>query len=206
MPDRLSRPSLVRTLTILLAFVAAGAVAGWIWERVWSPPMGVVYRGEWFINPPGPDVAFSGTALYVVIAALGGLVLGVAVAWSGGHELRTLATVVVGSALAGWVMYAVGHALGPPDPTVLATDMEDYEELVSDLVLATRDPDGWFGVTAAVAFPVGALTGLAVVYLSGFGAGRRPRGRRRRNRGKHDSQGPSVGRLTDSVAPSDTGQ
>ena len=171
----MTKPALLRCLAVLTVFVGVGALAGWLWEVIWTPPMGVVFHDTWFLDPPGPDYAFSGTALYVLIGAGVGLLLGVAAAWRAGHELLTLATVLVGSALAGWVMFAVGHALGPPDPSVVAEGMDDYARLPGALVLA--------GAPAWLAVPVGALTGLTVVYLFGLG---RAVGRMRRSAGRTD--------------------
>lgn len=162
-----------RALPVLLVFAAVGAGAGVLWEVLWDAPTGVVFKDQWFLEPSGPDISFSGTALYVLIALPLGAVLGAAAALLRGREALTLVSVLVGSLVAGWVMYAVGHALGPPDPRVLAAGKPDYTTVPADLVLAAAgDSTAPYRSTAFVAFPVGALAGLTLVYLTGL---RRPR-------------------------------
>jgi hypothetical protein len=178
MPDGLTgRPGsrsvtterIARALAVVLGFAAVGALAGVAWEALWEAPAGVVYQDQWFLDPAGPDVAFAGTALYVVLAVPAGLVLGALAGLLRRHEAVTLAAVVVGSLVAGWLMYAVGHALGPPDPRVLAAQEPDYSRVAADLVLAgPEDTTAPYRSTAAAAFPMGALAGLTLVYLSGL--------------------------------------
>ncbi|QBX54020.1 hypothetical protein EXE58_00010 [Nocardioides seonyuensis] len=125
MPDWLTGPW-GRACLVVVGFVACGALAGVIWNAWWEPPSGVAYQGMWLLDPAGPDVALSGTALYVALAFPVGLVLGVVVSAVPRHEVATLVGVVVGSALAAWVMYSIGHLLGPPDPRVLAAGEADF--------------------------------------------------------------------------------
>jgi hypothetical protein len=164
-----------RALLVVAAFAAAGALAGVGWEALWDAPGGIVYHHKWFLDPSGPDVSFSGTALYVLLALPVGVVLGAGAALLRGREALTLGSVLVGSLLAGWLMFAVGHAMGPPDPRVLAAAEPDYTRVPSDLVLAARkDSTAPYRSTAFVALPVGALAGLTVVFLTGV---KRPRRR-----------------------------
>lgn len=170
MPDRLTR-----VLVVVLAFAAVGAMTGVAWEALWEAPTGVVYQERWFLDPAGPDVSFSGTGLYVLLALPVGWALGGLAGLLPRHEVVTLGSVLVGSVLAGWLMYAVGHALGPSDPRVLAAGEADYTRVPGDLVLvAPGESTSPLRSTAFVAFPVGALAGLAFVYLTGFRV--RPRG------------------------------
>lgn len=168
MPERLTpREAAKRVGLVIASFGIAGVLAGVVWEWVWDAPSGLVYKGRWFLEPAGPDVAFSGAALYVLIALPLGLVLGLLFARLRSHETLTLASVLVGAALAGWLMYAVGHALGPADPNVLAKGVEDLTSLPGNLVLTTDQgsvPARW---VALVALPSGAMLGLAVTYLTG---------------------------------------
>lgn len=165
-PGRSGLGLLARALVIVGVLGLVGVLAGVAWEWVWRPPTGVVFSDRWVLEPAGPDLAFSGTGWYVVVAGLAGLLSAAVIAWLvAGHELLTLASVVVGSVLAGWLMLTVGQALGPGDPQVLAVGRQDYTELPSDLRLAD-DPDPALGSSALVAFPFGALAGLAVVFLS----------------------------------------
>lgn len=146
---------------VVAAFLVAGALCGWLWELVWDTPSGVVVNGSWFPDPwdAGQRAAFSATGWYVTIAAGAGLVLGaLAGLRSRGRELETLVAVVVGSAAAAAVMYAVGVWLGPPDPQSLAADLPDGRRLPGSL--------GVSGLPSYAAFSFGALLALAVLYLT----------------------------------------
>jgi hypothetical protein len=176
----------VRVGVVLATFAVVGAIAGVVWEWVWTPPVGIVYRGEWILEPSGPDYDFSGTGWYVVIALVAGLLTAAVLGWvlvSG--EVVTLVAAAVGSVLAGWLMFTVGHSLGPPDPRPLAAAMDDLEQLPSDLRVAGGDPDEAseydpdeasysLSGSAFLAFPLGTVVGLSVVWFTT--AGRRKRG------------------------------
>lgn len=174
MPDRVTGGAALRALLVVAGLAAAGALSGIAWEALWDAPTGVVVEERWVLAPPGPDVSFSATALYVLLALPVGLLVGVLVALLPRHEAVTLGAAVVGSLAAGWLMYAVGHALGPPDPQVLAAGEPDLTRLPADLVLAGRgDSAAPYLSTAFLAFPVGTLAGIALVYVPGFGHPRR---------------------------------
>jgi hypothetical protein len=172
-------PDGVRRLgAIAVGFLVAGAAAGVLWEWLWEPPVGITYEDKWFLEPAGPDISFAGIALFVLIAFTLGLVLAVLSAMWPDRELATLATVLVSAVLAGVVMYAVGTALGPADPQVLAAGRPDFTPLPSDLGLTAPDRGRtpWHS-TALVAFPAGAMTGLVGMFLFGSqGFARRSRG------------------------------
>lgn len=175
-PD--GRGPLRRVLSVLVLFVAGGAGAGVLWERLWQPPTGLVLDGRWYLEPAGPDVAFEGVALFVLIAFPLGLVLAVLAGVWRGHETATVVGVLVGACLAAGVMYAVGNALGPGDPQALAAASADYTPLDADLALTAPDPDRvpWHS-SALVALPAGAMTGLVGTYLlAGRGLAGRSRG------------------------------
>ena len=177
MPDRV-RSVLTRIGAIVVGFLVAGAAAGVLWERMWEPPVGLTYEDEWFLEPAGPDFSFAGVALFVLIAFTLGLVLAVLSGLWAGHELVTVGTVLVAAAVAGVVMYAVGTALGPADPQLLAAGSADFTPLPSDLGLTAPDRGRtqWHS-TAFVALPAGAMTGLVGMYLFGSrGLAGRPRG------------------------------
>lgn len=185
-PPRLAgRAVLARAGIVLATFAVVGAIAGVVWEWVWTPPLGIVYRGEWILEPSGPDYDFSGTGWYVVIALAAGLLTAVVLGWGlVAGELTTLAAAAVGSVLAGWVMFTVGHTLGPPDPRPLAAAMDDLERLPSDLRVAGSDPDQSsysLAGSAFLAFPLGTTVGLSVVWFTT--RGRRVRGVDRRSAG-----------------------
>ncbi|RYB95584.1 hypothetical protein EUA93_15305 [Nocardioides oleivorans] len=159
-------------------FLVAGAAAGVLWEWLWDPTTGVTYQGQWYLEPAGPDQSFSSIALFVVIAVPLGIVLGVLSGIWRDQEVVTTVTVLVAAVGAGLLMYAVGHALGPPDPQVLAAAKPDYTTLPGDLVLTAPDADrvAWHS-SALVALPAGAMAGLVATYLLGKqGLTRRSRG------------------------------
>ncbi len=167
-----------RVAVVLGTFAVVGAIAGVVWEWLWTPPLGIVYRGEWLFEPAGPDYAFSGTGWYVVVALVAGLLTALVLGWvlvSG--EVTTLVAALVGSVLAGWLMFTVGHTLGPPDPRPLAAAQDDLERLPSDLRVATGDADAAsYSLTSSafMAFPLGTTVGLALVWFTT--RGRRERG------------------------------
>lgn len=151
-------PVLVQAVIVLVAFAGAGVLAGVVWEWWWTPPVGVVVDGEWLLGLGGLRAEFSATGVYVVVASVAGLVVGALCGlFLDRAELVTLAAVVAGAVLAGWVMTEVGHALGPPDPRALAEAARNGTRLPGDLRIA--------GTSPYVAFPVGATLGLAVVLL-----------------------------------------
>ena len=162
----------------VLGFLVAGVAGGVLWERLSTPTAGLAYQDQWYLEPAGPDVAFQTIALFVVIAFPLGVGLALVVGlWRDG-ELATVVTVLVAATAAGVVMYAVGAALGPPDPQALAAGSPDYTPLPGDLGLTAPDPGRtpWHS-TALAAFPAGAMTGLVGMYLFGSeGLARRSRG------------------------------
>jgi lysylphosphatidylglycerol synthetase-like protein (DUF2156 family) len=153
---------LAQALATVAIFAAAGAAAGWLWYKIWDVPSGVVSGGAWYTNEAGLRADFQGVAWYVTIALVVGLVLGMLTAWLFDRsELVTLAAVVVGSALAAYLMLRVGTHLSPPDPHELAKTAKDGDKLKGALLVTSWPPKG--------AFTFGALIGLAVVYAVSIG-------------------------------------
>jgi hypothetical protein len=163
---------------VVAALAAVGALAGVVWQWLWTPTIGVVVDHRWTAGDAlGLQHEFSGTGWYVAVALVAGLVAGVGVALLVDRvPLLTLAAVVVGSALAAWVMLLVGSALGPPDPTIVARTADDGTRLPMELSVTGRSP--W------IALPSGALIGLLLVFI-----GLSPR-----------RQAPAVGSSPDDVA------
>jgi hypothetical protein len=171
------RGLVLENLVVLAAFALVGVAAGWLWERWATPPTGTVVDGTWNFGyrVDGRDVvadtdafghSFDVIGSFVVVGAAAGLVLGVLVALlCRRSELVTLAVVAASSALAVFLCYRVGLALGPADPTVAASTAADRTMLSGDLGIDQLSP--------FVGLPLAALLGLTVTYLftTGVSAG-----------------------------------
>ncbi len=155
---------------ILALFAAAGLFGGWVWWKLWSPaPDGAVFEKQWYPQATeGLMAEFAGTGWYVVVAIVAGLLLGlVAGLVLDRDEIVTLVAVVVGSALAAWLMLRIGLHFSPPDPQSIAKTAKDGTELPGWLELAgavnlpghALDDDVR---SPMLAFPIGALAGLAI--------------------------------------------
>ena len=78
MSGELTRPRVrvswwvVQALVVLVAAAALGALAGVVWEWVWTPPSGVAFQGKFVLDENGLPGEFSGTGWYVVVAAAAG--------------------------------------------------------------------------------------------------------------------------------------
>jgi hypothetical protein len=144
---------------VVAVCAVAGALAGVVWQWVWTPTMGVVADHEWHaVDATGLQHEFSGTGWFVVVAAVAGLVAGIVAAlFFDRVPLLTLAALVVGSAVATWLMVLVGTALGPSDPDSLARTAADGTKLPIQLTVSGHSP--W------IAFPTGALIGLVLVFV-----------------------------------------
>lgn len=152
------RRALGRVVVVVVVAAAVGALAGVVWEWLWSPPAGVALDGEFVYTPEGLTRDFSGTGLYVLLAAVVGLVLGGLVALrADGHEVPSLFALLLGSALGAWLMGAVGSALGPPDADRAARDLADNTPLVQDLRIE--------GAAAWLTMPTAAVLAAAAVFL-----------------------------------------
>lgn len=177
MSGRTTGPAVARVLTALVALPLTGVVAGVLWEWAWTPPRGVVLRKQWVPDPVALGADFSATGWYVVIALVAGTLVAAVLTWLlPGHELVTVLAVTASAMLAGWVMYQVGHALGPPDPDVLARRVEPLTELPDDLTLGGLEGGPRFlrlDPSAVLAFPGGALLGFAATALATDGRVRR---------------------------------
>jgi len=157
---------LLQAVVVVAVFAAVGAAGGWVWYHLWDVPPGVAFQGQWVPreSDEGLQAAFDGTAWYVVCGLVAGLVLGVLAALLARRsEVATLVAVVIGAAVAAWLAYRVGLSLSPPDPAPLARGADDYTPIPGALSISGRSP--------FVAWPLGAVLGLAVVYLLGLSAG-----------------------------------
>jgi hypothetical protein len=172
--EALRAPALI-AVVILVAYAVVAVVAGWLWHQLWSPDLGVVVSHRWYATGDALRNDFSGTGLYVLVALGAGLLTGLASALLGGSRpVLTVVVAALGSALAAYVMLQVGQGLGPTDPQELAATVGDGKNLPGALRVS--------GFSPLLAFPLGTLGALAIVYTifpgkspeAGFGA--EPRG------------------------------
>lgn len=188
--ESVRRPWVVPTgqaVAIVVLCVGAGAVAGWLWEHLWTPGRGMVWQGQWnkgllYLNQKtfaqmwsenAHQDVWSAVGIYTAIAAAAGLVCGlVAVFLLARSPLVTLAALVVGGVAGGVVMGRLGMALGPADPTTLARHTANGVVLPDRLQLSGMN---WhlslFGWHLApnllyLTFPGVALLVLGVVFLA----------------------------------------
>jgi len=156
-------PVLRQVVVSVLVLVVVGALAGLVWFWLWTPPTGVVVDHEWVQDERGLRGNFSATGSYVAVAAISGLLVAILLGVVfDRREIVTLVVVLLGSVLAGWVMYRVGLALSPADPRGLADSAKDGTRLPGQLAISGKSPFR--------AFPGGAMLGLVIVY---FGLARR---------------------------------
>jgi hypothetical protein len=157
-----------RRLVGQAALIVVGIAGGFLVERLWDRPEGMVYQHQWrrglvSLDPPtlaqnADQGVFDGVGWYVVVAIAVGLVLGaVAALFLARAELVTLAAVLVGACAAGVIMYAVARNVAPPDPAHLARTAAQGTVLPDTLRLGSP----WI----VLACPGGALASLAAVFL-----------------------------------------
>jgi hypothetical protein len=152
-----ARGPVLFAVAVVATYALVGLGAGWVWHELWHPAEGVVVEHGWHPDGTALREDFSGTGLYVLIAAGAGLVLGLLFAILGGvRPVVTLVACVVGSLLAGWLMLRLGERLGPADPQVLAANAEDGTRLPSALRVSGPSP--------LFAFSLGTLAALALVF------------------------------------------
>lgn len=151
---------LVRATLVLVLFAAAGVGGGYAWRHLWTPPAGRAVNGSWVPTPveEGLQNDFSGVGWYVVVALVLGLVLGLVTALVLGRaEIVAVAVVVLGSALAAYLVLSTGERLSPPDPDKVAAAAQDGDTIPGDLEF-----DGW---TPLLSFPIGSLVTVTSVFL-----------------------------------------
>ncbi|MFC6694367.1 hypothetical protein [Nocardioides daphniae] len=144
-----------------------------MWELVWTPPTGAAWKGEFFLDRAGLVNDVDATGWFTVVGLVGGVVFGgLAARFVRSAPLLVLVGILLGAFVMAWVMYVVGHVLGPPDPDVVARTTGDWEPIISDLRLAGVEHTWWpFGSTATLAPAVGAMISVVGIY---FGGVRRP--------------------------------
>jgi hypothetical protein len=151
------RGSALYVVAVLAAYAVAGCALGWVWFQLWTPESGQVFKHQWYASGDALRGDFSGTALYVLLAAGGGAVVGLGAAFTGGRwPVLTLVTAVAGSLMAGLLMMHLGESLGPADPATLAAHAKDGTKLPSALRVT--------GLSPQLAFSLGTLAAVGLVF------------------------------------------
>jgi hypothetical protein len=143
---------------VLGILLVLGVLGGVLWWRVVPP-------AEFTKGPRGAGMGeldlgkqFAADGYYVVIAAVAGLVAGIALTWWRWRDpLLTTVLLVVGSALAAAAMAVTGHLLGPGDTSVALAAAK-----VGDKVAEPLDVDAF---AVYLTWPVSVLIGAGVVLL-----------------------------------------
>jgi hypothetical protein len=159
-PGLLAPGSPVRTAVLVLAaYVVVGAVAGVVWEWVWTPPGQVIQQHQiYYDSYVSLRRVFTGTGFYVVVGGVASalVALGVCVL-TRARELLVLVLVVVGSSVAAALMWWVGTRLGPADPQPLVAHTEAVTPVSGNLTVAGKSP--------YLVWPMISLLVLALVYF-----------------------------------------
>jgi DivIVA domain-containing protein len=158
---------IVRTvLLVLLAYAVVGAVAGAVWEWVWTPPGQVVQQHQVFYDSYASlRRAFTGTGWYAVVGTLASAVVSLGVCLlTRRRGLLALGLVIVGSAIAAAVMLKVGTSLGPADPTNNAAHTVKRTPVPGEL---TVEGTSHLGIkTPYLVWPMASLAVLALVFFA----------------------------------------
>ena len=147
-------------LLILLTYAVLGAVAGVVWEWVWTPPGQVIdHHQVLYDSYASLRRVFTGTGLYALVAAVTSALVALAVTvLTRGRELLVLVLVVVGSAIAAALMWRVGTLLGPADPATIAAHTAGRTSAQGQLEVSGKSP--------YLAWPMTSLFVLALVYFA----------------------------------------
>jgi hypothetical protein len=113
---------------------------------------------------------FTGTGLYALVAAVASALLALAVCvLSRSRELAVLASVLVGSAVAAFVMLKVGTALGP-DATTASVVAHAADGTVVHDPLTVAGTSVWGVRSAYLVWPAASLFVLALTFFASPGA------------------------------------
>ena len=136
------RRSVLLAIAVVLTYVLVGALAGVVWEWLWSPPTQVVQQHQlYYTDYASLRRVFTGTGLYALVSAVASALVALAAGFlTRRRELLTLAAVVVGSLAAAYTMHAVGVALGPSDPAKLAAVAADGTRVSGQLEVNGKSP------------------------------------------------------------------
>lgn len=168
-----TRAALLQFVLAVVVIAALGALGAVVWNWVWTPSVGVVSDHQWLAEDEASLRAqFSSTGWFVVVAGVAGLLGGALVAlFLDRVPLLTLVAVVVGSAVATWLMIEIGAALGPADPRTLAQTAKEGTHLPANLTVSGAARGdlprglGFLRHSPWIALPTGALVGMTLVFF-----------------------------------------
>jgi MFS superfamily sulfate permease-like transporter len=151
------RGSLLLDATVVLGgFLLAAVAVCLVWPQLVDPVTVTRTEVGTVVGEAELGQRFDKDAWYVVLAAVAGLVLGIALtAWRRSHEVATVLLVAAAACLAAWISAVVGTWAGPEDP----------ERLLARAEVGTTAPEQ-VRVDAPAAYlvwPIAAVTGALVV-------------------------------------------
>lgn len=147
-----------------MAAVVIGGVLGvpgaWLWVHFANPPSAPYTPNGVYLDETGLAQQSGITLWFMVIGALGGLVVGLIVGWLGQrHGWVTVLAIVLlcgaASVVSGWLG---GHVFGP-DPKAEAQHARPGDPITAGLSLETK--------VAYLGWPIGGLAG-GIVTISGW--------------------------------------
>jgi len=152
---RAARPGVVAgafdALIVAVWFTVAGIVGALVWWQVTTLPK-VTKSGNGAVIAPAELVKQVGIdGWFFVIAAVGGLFSGaVLLAWRRRNPLLTLVMVVLGGALASWLMIHLGLILGPEKEVTALSAVPEGGEVSMQLKLHAPGMAGVWSIGAAL--------------------------------------------------------
>jgi hypothetical protein len=152
-------------LLVLLGYALVGALAGVVWEAIWTPPGQVIAEHQVFFDSYASlRRVFTGTGWYVVVGSVASALVSLVVCLLTRHRaLLTLALVIIGSAIGAAVMVKVGTSLGPADPASLAAHTVKRTSVPGAL---TVEGTSHLGIKSPyLVWPMASLLVLAVVFI-----------------------------------------
>lgn len=152
------------TLLVLLAYAVVGAVAGVVWQWVWTPPGQVIQDHQIFYDSYASlRREFTGTGYYVLVGLVASALVALGTCLlTRGREVLVLLLVIAGSVIAAALMWRVGTALGPADPKSLAAHTTARTPVSGQLTVSGKSP--------YAVWPMASLLVLALVYFAWPGA------------------------------------
>ena len=154
-------------LLVLVVYAVLGAVAGVVWEWLWTPPVRLVEQHQLLYDSYASlRRVFTGTGWYALVGAVASAVLALAVCvLARARELVVLAAVVVGSIVAAFVMMKVGTALGPNATPARVVAHAANGTVVHD-PLTVAGTSVWGVKSAYLVWPMTSLFVLALTYFA----------------------------------------